>query len=482
MDVRQQVAAWADGRASVVDGTLRLAPRSELTPRDRARAAYRWLAREAVWSPHDDLVFGDSVVLEGSEVRIELHDEETYASFLLLPLLNLMVGGRLLFVGAPGRGKTTVATMMGLLAGGTVDHVRRLTQRGHPQLSVADLLGAPLPRDLVEAHAPEDVRVAWRRWLSEPVKIVDELNRIPTKTQSALLSLMAEGCAEAWEQMVEVGRSAWFFTANDELGGGTFPLIDALRDRIDVVVRCPPFPTHRMAELARTDVPRVPDELQFSSSDLHRAESEIDAVAIAPEVHGVLAFLTASLGFCRRASDRLGGMTKDTLLVAGSGVRQVCTEDCPLDKTQHLCARVEQGPSVRAVQAVLRFARALAWFRGRPEVGLEEVRAVLPWAWHDRVRAVPHSRWLSEPGHAVLRQDHARFLGALLADAESQYVEYRPIQAAVDRLCQEAARRSGDDIRTRIETQLRELVERHELCGPVHVDLLRLQRAWQELR
>ena len=73
------------------------------------------------------------------------------------------------------------------------------------------------------------------------VKIIDEYNRIPTKTQSALLSLMAEGYAETFEQVIHAGKSAWFLTANDDLGGGTFPVIEALKDRIDIVVRSTPL-------------------------------------------------------------------------------------------------------------------------------------------------------------------------------------------------------------------------------------------------
>ncbi|MCK7530643.1 MAG: hypothetical protein MZV63_06150 [Marinilabiliales bacterium] len=68
--------------------------------------------------------------------------------------------------------------------------VRRAVQHGHPQLTVSDLLGTPLPADLLRG------RGAWTRStvtlaalaVACSVKIVDEYNRIPTKTQSALLT------------------------------------------------------------------------------------------------------------------------------------------------------------------------------------------------------------------------------------------------------------------------------------------------------
>ncbi len=106
-----------------------------------------------------------------------------------------------LLIGGPGRGKTTVAVLMGVLAGSSPDDVRRGVQQGQPQLTISDLVGIPLPRDLMSAERLSDIGIAWREWLTRPVKIVDEYNRIPTKTQSALLTMVAEGYVESHDQM-----------------------------------------------------------------------------------------------------------------------------------------------------------------------------------------------------------------------------------------------------------------------------------------
>ena len=96
-----------------------------------------------------------------------------------------------------------MATLMALLAGIPLDEVRRAVQHGHPQLTIADLLGSPLPSDLIRAeHGARHPRRLARAGSRVRVKIIDEYNRIPTKTQSALLSLMAEGYAEMYEQVV----------------------------------------------------------------------------------------------------------------------------------------------------------------------------------------------------------------------------------------------------------------------------------------
>lgn len=58
------------------------------------------------------------------------------------------------------------------------------------------MLGNPLPSDLVNAQSMEEIRISWRAWLGMRVKIIDEYNRIPTRTQSALLTVMGDNYAE----------------------------------------------------------------------------------------------------------------------------------------------------------------------------------------------------------------------------------------------------------------------------------------------
>ena len=72
------------------------------------------------------------------DLKLVLHEEKSYSSFVLIPLLTLFSARRALLVGGPGRGKTTAAILMGLVAGMSRDDVRRSIQRGHPQLTIAD--------------------------------------------------------------------------------------------------------------------------------------------------------------------------------------------------------------------------------------------------------------------------------------------------------------------------------------------------------
>jgi MoxR-like ATPase len=381
-----------------------------------------------------------------------------------------------------------MAIIMGLLAGHSLTEVKRSVQRGHPQLTITDLLGSPLPSELMRADDAKQIKVAWRRWLTQRVKIIDEYNRIPTKTQSALLSLMAEGYAEQFEQVVECGWSAWYLTANDDFGGGTFPVIEALKDRIDIVVRCTPFNAHHLDTLigrvgaARRPLDAVPSEVVFSAAELDSLEREIRAVPFPDEVRDALGFFAGQLDFCRRASNRLEYMNKDTLHLAGRRVAHVCNEDCPLDKHSNLCAQTENGVSARAYQTLILFAKALAYFRGSGAVALDDVRQILPWVLHEKLKANPQSAFFQKTETQVLATDRVTWIRRMFDDAVKQRAAYSQVRSPVARLKAEADQGIVGLDRPALEKRLAAiqqtidgLLRRNELSGPVYEDLVLLK-------
>jgi MoxR-like ATPase len=340
---------------------------------------------------------------------------------------------------------------------------------------------------LLEARSAHDIPVAWRNWIGLRVKIIDEYNRIPTKTQSALLSLMAEGYAEMYEQVVHAGTSAWFLTANDDSGGGTFPVIDALKDRIDLVVRSSAFHTKHLAVLteriasSRSAEEFVPGDIIFGPEELDRAGAEVRAVPVPKGVLDLLGFFLGQLDFCRRASERLEYMNKDTLHLAGQRVSHVCTEDCPLDKQENLCSQTENGVSPRAVQAVVHFAKALAYFRGQRAVGLEDLRQILPWALFDKLKQNPQSAFFQRTENKVYLTDRASWIRQLFDRSIQQHASYEPIRGPL-LLLEEQADGAGRLGSVEIEGRLRQiravmedLLKHNELNGPVYEDLVRLK-------
>ncbi|MCU0724009.1 MAG: MoxR family ATPase [Planctomycetes bacterium] len=484
------------GRARAgTDLTVRLSERDGTSLHDKMRQAYWWIVNNAVICPYYDMEFGvRSKVKNAAGDELVLHDASSYSSFILLPLLTLFACRRALLVGGPGRGKTTSAVLMALLAGASREDVRRSILRGHPQLTVSDLLGAPLPADMLKAENASEIRVAWRKWITQRVKIVDEYNRIPTKTQSALLSLLSEGFAEMFDQYVDAGRSAWFLTANQDAGGGTFAVIEALRDRIDVVVRAVPFNSNFVRSLLeRVEADASPEDLVpsaivFSTEELDAVRKSMLAVEVPGEVLDRAAHFLGQLDFCRLASPRFEFMSKDTLKLAGRTVASVCSEQCPLDKRQHICSQTEGGVSARAFLTSLHYAKALAYFRGHAAVELEDMRQMLPWILHDKLVPNARSPFFEAKDKAVLLSDRVAWIQSMFDAAMTQYDRHKPLRDEGRLAADEIGRGlSGVDARevqkriAKVSTLIGKLMKQ-ELSGPVYEDLIQLKSFYSRYR
>lgn len=448
---------------------------------EKLHAAYHWLSRYAIISPHFDMEYGRKMVLKnntGDEVELAA-DGESYTSFILLPLLNLVSCRRALLIGGPGKAKTTSAVLMSLLSGMDHDTTRRSIQRGHPQLSVSDLLGTPLPSDMLKAESLSDIKVSFHQWITGRNHIIDEYNRIPTKTQSALLSLLAEGYAEMFGQYIYSGRSSWFLTANDDAGGGTFSVIEALKDRIDIVIRAVPFYSNFLKELLsrlelNQDLDRmVPPGLVFSSAELEHIYDKILKVRVPEEVMDFLGFFAASFNFCKRASAHFEHKNKDTLRLSGRSLSDVCNELCPLDKKEHLCTQSENGLSTRSYQSLLHFAKALAYFRSKDEVALTDIEQLIPWCLHEKLIPNKRSPFFEIKDATLLLNDKAAWLKAAYNKAVKQYVKYTPTRNEVKKLLKDP-KSTTDQIRKQIEKMMKD----SELSGASYEDIIALKAAF----
>ncbi len=294
---------------------------------EKLRQAYFWIVNTAIISPHYDVEYNDRPPGEyqvgDSTATLTLPSAQSYSSYVLLPLLAFATQGKCLFVGGPGRGKTASAILMGVLAGYPVREVRRAMQHGQPQMTIADLLGNPLPADLVTAQSMDAIRIAWRPWLGMRVKIVDEYNRIPTRTQSALLTVMGDNYAEVLGQTYDCPPAAWYLTANDDAGGGTYQVIEALRDRVDVVVQALAFNPRFLDELLlRLEADARPEELApreivFGEGEIARMRGEIRALPMPAPVRRRLEFFASQFELLEPAGAQFEYMTKDTARLAG---------------------------------------------------------------------------------------------------------------------------------------------------------------------
>ena len=93
---------------------------------------------------------------------------------------------------------------------------------------------------------------------------------------------MADNYAEILDQIYECPESAWYLTANDDGGGGgTYQVFEALRDRIDIVVKALHFNTRFLNELLiriEDDIrPEtiVPRQIVFSEVEIDQMNKEV---------------------------------------------------------------------------------------------------------------------------------------------------------------------------------------------------------------
>jgi MoxR-like ATPase len=460
---------------------------------EKLRQAYFWIVNHAIISPFYDIEYN-----EGSPHRYPIGDRrdsvvlpsgQSYCSFVLLPLLTFGVRAKCLLVGGPGRGKTTSAILMGILAGYPLQEVRRAIQKGQPQMTIADLLGSPLPADLIKAQSMDQIGIAWRKWLTMRVKIIDEYNRIPTRTQSALLTLMADNYAELYDQTLESPNSAWYLTANDDAGGGTYQVIEALRDRIDIVVKALHFNTRFLGELLERieggirPEENVPAQIIFTESESDRMHNEIRTIPIPRAILRRLEFFASQFEYIESGAQQFEYKTKDTIKLSALDWRQATASETGKDKLKDIGSQTKNGMSVRAVMTTLLYVKALAYFRGSAQVELEDLRQILPFVLHDKLIQDADSPFFELAENASLRSDKVAWIRRMfdMACAEFERLQLDrddPVQHLSDQFDAGLDGLGEKEVRKRlveIEKQIKSWSDNRKFYGHMFDDVLKLK-------
>ncbi len=460
---------------------------------EKMRQAYYWITNNAIITPFYDIEYQDGpspeYQLGDGKAVLRLPSGQSYSSFVLLPILTLAAKRKCLFIGGPGRGKTASAVLMGVLAGYSLQELKRAIQHGQPQMTVSDLLGNPLPADLMRAESMDSIRIAWRKWLSMRVKIIDEYNRIPTRTQSALLTVMADNYAELLDQVYQCPEAAWYLTANDDAGGGTYQVIEALRDRIDVVVRALHFNTRFIGDLlarveagARPDE-MVPPEVVFTEAELDRANREILDVSFPGALRRRLEHFAAQFEFMEPAAVQLEYKTKDNVRLSGSDLKSVASQETGKSRVRDIGGQTANGLSVRAIMTCLVYTKALSWFRGRSEVSVDDLRNMLPFVLHDKLAQNQASAFFDEPGSMVYRTDRVSWIRKLWDLSCAEYDQLgldnsdpvADLSAAFERGLDGVPAKQVEAELVKIEKLMESYQKNRKLHGPMFDDVLKLK-------
>jgi MoxR-like ATPase len=270
----------------------------------------------------------------------------------------LLAGGHVLLEDLPGVGKTTLAKGLSRILGGSFQRVQ----------GTNDLL----PSDLLGVHLWDAKEQAFR-FQPGPVfchvLLLDELNRIGPKTQSAMLEAMVEG-------QVTLDRSTHrlpdpFFviaTQNPLDHAGTFPLPESQLDRFSCALH-----------------------LGYPGRDAERRILQGEAGA-------------ERLDTLRPALD-LEGWKR-----ARAAVLAVAISPAVLDYAERMVERIRAGGgfcSTRAAKHWLGLAQAEAWLEGRGFITPDDLQATL-------ADTMAHRGSLDE--RRLSRSDRREQLGRLLKD------------------------------------------------------------------
>jgi MoxR-like ATPase len=138
-----------------------------------------------------------------------------------LIVMGVLTGGHVLVDGTPGTAKTTICKIVARLIGYRYNRVQ-----GVVDVQPADILGVRI------YHADSREFVLQKGPIFANFMLIDEINRLTPKTQSAFIESMAE--SQATIDGINYPLENPFFviaTQNTQEFDGTFPLIEAQRDR-----------------------------------------------------------------------------------------------------------------------------------------------------------------------------------------------------------------------------------------------------------
>ncbi len=319
----------------------------------------------------DAIDFHDAIVAEGGKALVGYEREKALANMVLLAEIpttydqeeqRQVNAGNLLLRGVPGVGKTFFGVILAAISG-----ARFARLQGRADLQPTEVVGFQMINPATGAFITEFGPLA-----SAEVILLDEINRIPLKSQSAFLEALQDRSITVGKETYQLPTFSFAIATMNpiELGQGTFPLSEAATDRFAIMVDIGYLPPDEEQKLVSFDFKRVHLEALMSKDRVVELRSRI----------GEQVFLHDALGkYIRR-------------LVSAS--RPYSPET---DWLQHSPSRlveeyVELGGSPRATICWGRLAKVWALLSGRrDEVYPEDIQELAPYILGHRIWLAPHA-------------------------------------------------------------------------------------------
>jgi MoxR-like ATPase len=204
------------------------------------------------------IAFHESIVAEGGKALVGYDTAKALANVVLMSEIpttydkkeqRQVNAGNLLLRGVPGVGKTFFGVILA-----AISNAKFARLQGRADLQPTEVVGFqminPATGELMTEFGP---------LASAEVILLDEINRIPLKSQSAFLEGLQDRTITVGKETYELPAFSFAIATMNpvELGQGTFPLSEAATDRFAIMVNIGYLPPQEEAKLVHFDFKRV---------------------------------------------------------------------------------------------------------------------------------------------------------------------------------------------------------------------------------
>ena len=206
----------------------------------------------------DAVDFHDAIIAEGGKALVGYEREKALANMVLLSEIpttydqeaqRQVNAGNLLLRGVPGVGKTFFGVILAAISG-----ARFARLQGRADLQPTEVVGFQMINPATGEFMTEFGPLA-----SAEVILLDEINRIPLKSQSAFLEGLQDRSVTVGKQTYQLPIFSFAIATMNpiELGQGTFPLSEAATDRFAIMVNIGYLPPEEEQKLVAFDFKKV---------------------------------------------------------------------------------------------------------------------------------------------------------------------------------------------------------------------------------